>query len=226
MTATLLLVHGAWHGSWAWGPLLDALDGVPTRTVELPSSGGNPATLGDLRADAAVVREALTGIDGPVVVVGHSYGGAVVSEAVTPESGAVHLVYLCAFQLDEGESLLGAVGGQAPPWWDVRDGSVAVRSPEDVFYNRCPADLTADAVQRLGLHSLAAFEQPLTQAAWRSLPSTYVICEDDQAIPPFAQELMSKRAGAVVRMDAGHSPFLSHPQELAVVLRELAGRAG
>ncbi|MGY1619143.1 alpha/beta hydrolase [Geodermatophilus sp. SYSU D00691] len=226
MTATLLLVHGAWHGSWAWRALLDHLDGVEVRTVDLPSAGPDPAALGDLPADAEAVRGALAGIDGPAVVVGHSYAGAVVTEAVTPDSGAAHLVYLCAFLLDEGESLLGAVGGQAPPWWDVRDGHVAVRTPEEVFYDDCPADLTAEAVGRLGVHSLAAFEQPLSRAAWRSVPSTYVVCEDDRAIPVFAQEAMAQRAGTVVRMSGGHSPFLARPAELAAVLREIAGKAG
>jgi pimeloyl-ACP methyl ester carboxylesterase len=123
VTAPLLLVHGAWHGAWAWRPLLDHLDGLDVRTVDLPSSGADPATLGDLRADAEVVRAALAGTDGPVVVVGHSYGGAVVSEAATADSGAAHLVYLCAFQLDAGESLLAAVGGQAPPWWRCTTGT-------------------------------------------------------------------------------------------------------
>lgn len=224
MTAPLLLVHGAWHGSWAWDPLLDHLDGLDVRTVDLPSSGTDPAALGDLRADAEVVRTALAGIDGPVVVVGHSYGGVVVSEAATADTGAAHLVYLCAFQLDAGESLLAAVGGEPPPWWEVHDRHVVATGPEEVFYDDCPADLTGAAVGRLGLQSLAAFEQPLTRAAWREVPSTYVVCEADRAIPPFAQELMAQRAGDVVRLPDGHSPFLSSPAALGRVLRDVAGR--
>ncbi|HJX43182.1 MAG TPA: alpha/beta hydrolase [Geodermatophilus sp.] len=226
MTASLLLVHGAWHGPWAWRPLLDHLDGLDVHTVDLPSSGTDPAALGDLRADAEVVRAALAGIDGPAVVVGHSYGGVVVSEAATPDTGAAHLVYLCAFQLDVGESLLAAVGGQAPPWWEVHDGHVVATGPEEVFYNGCPPDLTSAAVGRLGLQSRAAFEQPLSRAAWREVPSTYVVCEADQAIPLFAQEQMAGRAGDVVRLPDGHSPFLSSPGEVARVLRDVAVRAG
>jgi pimeloyl-ACP methyl ester carboxylesterase len=68
--------------------------------------------------------------------------------------------------------------------------------------------------------------QPLTNAAWRAVPSTYVVCEQDQAIPPFAQEAMAKRAETVLRMDAGHSPFLSHRQELAGLLRPILDAAG
>jgi pimeloyl-ACP methyl ester carboxylesterase len=134
LTTPLLLVHGA----WARDPLLDHLDGLDAHTVDLPSSGTDPATLGDLRADAEVVRAALAGIDGPAVVVGHSYGGMVVTEAATAETGAAHLVYVCAFQLDEGESLLAAVGGQAPPWWEVHEGHVVATGPEEVFYNDFP----------------------------------------------------------------------------------------
>ncbi len=226
MTASLLLVHGAWHGSWAWDPLLGHLDGLDARTVDLPSSGDDPATLGDLRADAEVVRTALAGTHGPVVVVGHSYGGVVISEAATADADAAHLVYVCAFQLDEGESLFAAVGGEAPPWWEVHDGHVAATTPEEVFYADCPADLTSAAVGRLGLQSRAALEQPLTRAAWREVPSTYVVCEADQALPLFAQEQMAQRAGDVVRLPDGHSPFLSSPAELARVLRRIAEEAG
>jgi pimeloyl-ACP methyl ester carboxylesterase len=226
MTPTLVLVHGAWHGSWCWEPLVQALGDVPVRTVDLPSAGDDPAALGDLYADAAAVRSALAGIDGPTVVLGHSYGGAVITEAVSADSGVAHLIYICAFLLDEAESLAGAVGGSPPPWWDVRGDHVLVTTPAEIFYNDVPPDLTARSVDRVSAHSLAAFQQPLTNAAWKAVPSTYVICEQDQAIPPFAQEAMSQRAGEVLRMDTGHSPFLSQPEALAELLRPILNRAG
>jgi len=226
MTATLLLVHGAWHGSWAWRPLVDALDGVEVRTVDLPSVGASPGDLGDLRADSEAVRAAVAAIDGPVVVVAHSYGGCPVTEAVRAGDGVAHLVYLCAFMLDEGESLLGAAGGTAPPWWEVHDTHIVAGSPAEVFYNGVSPEVTASSVARLGLQSRSSTEQPLTRAAWKEVPSTYVVCEQDQAIPAFAQEAMAQRAGTVARLPAGHSPFLSHPGELAALLRDVAERAG
>ena len=226
MTATLVLVHGAWHGSWCWDELLEALGDVPVTTVDLPSVGEDPTALGDLYADAATVRSALSGIDGPTVVLGHSYGGAVITEAVTADSGIAHLVYLCAFLLDEGESLLGAVGGTPPPWWDVRGDHVLVTTPADIFYNDVSPELTARSVPRVAAHALAAFEQPLTNAGWKAVPSTYVIAEQDQAIPVFAQEAMAQRAGEVLRMDTGHSPFLAQPAALAALLRPILDRAG
>ena len=226
MTPTLVLVHGAWHGSWCWEPLVDALGDVPVQAVDLPSVGNDPAALGDLYADAAALRSALSSIDGPTVVLGHSYGGAVITEAVTADSGVSHLIYLCAFVLDEGESLLGAVGGTPPPWWDVRGDRVLVQTPADVFYNDVSPELTEKSVARVSAHALAAFEQPLTNAGWKAVPSTYVISEQDQAIPLFAQEAMAQRTGEVLRMDTGHSPFLSQPEALAGLLRPILDRAG
>jgi pimeloyl-ACP methyl ester carboxylesterase len=226
MTATLLLVHGAWHGSWCWDPLIEALDGVPVRTVDLPSVGSDPGALGNLDDDAEAVRTALAGIEGPVVVLGHSYGGIPITEAATAEAGVAHLVYLCAFQLDVGESLVGSLGGEVPPWQDVQETHVRVTTPEPVFYNGVDPESTERAVSRLRLHSVSALTQPLSRAAWRELPSTYVVCERDQAIPVFAQEAMAQRAGEVLRMDAGHSPFLSQPKELAALLRPILDRVG
>ncbi len=223
MSATLLLVHGAWHGSWCWSSLVPELDGLDVRTVDLPSSGADPAALGGLDDDVAVVRAALDGIDGPVVVAAHSYGGIPVAEAVTADDDAQHLVYVCAFMLDAGESLLAAIGGEAPPWWDERGDSIAVRTPLDIFYADVDPAVAADGVARLGLQSRQSFAQPLTRAAWHDVPSTYVVCAQDAAIPPPAQEAMSQRAGRVERLDASHSPFLSQPAALAAILRDRAG---
>jgi pimeloyl-ACP methyl ester carboxylesterase len=226
MTATLLLVHGAWHGSWCWEPLRNALDGVPVRTVDLPSVGSDPAALGGLDDDARAVRAALAGIEGPVVVLGHSYGGIPVTEAATADLGVAHLVYLCAFLLDVGESLVGSLGGETPPWQEVHPTHVRVTTPAPVFYNGVDPELAERAVSRIRLHSVSSLTQPLSRAAWTELPSTYVICEQDQAIPVPAQEAMARRAGEVLRMDTGHSPFLSSPAELAALLRPVLDRAG
>src|SRR5687768_16528264 len=163
MTPTLVLVHGAWHGSWCWEPLADALGDVPVQTVDLPSAGDDPAALGDLYADAAAVRSALSSIGGPTVLLGHSYGGVVITEAVTADSGVAHLIYLCAFLLDEGESLACAVGGTVPPWQDVRGDHVLVRTPAEIFYNDVSPELTARSVARVAAHSLAALDRKSTR---------------------------------------------------------------
>jgi pimeloyl-ACP methyl ester carboxylesterase len=225
MPPTLVLVHGAWHGPWCWQPLVDELPDVDVVTVALPSSGPDPQSLGDLTADADAVRTALAGVEGPVVLVGHSYGGIPVTEAASADLGVAHLVYLCAFQLDVGDSLVSSLGGAVPPWQEVHPTHVRVTTPEAVFYNGVAPELTTQAVAAIGLQSTSSLTQPLSRAAWRELPSTYVICEQDQAIPVEAQEAMSGRAGTVLRLDTGHSPFLAAPAELAALLRGVL-RAG
>ncbi len=95
-----------------------------------------------------------------------------------------------------------------------------------VFYNGVSPELTRRSVAKLSLHSRAAAEQPLTNAAWKTVPSTYIICERDRSIPVSAQEAMAQRAGEVLRLDSGHSPFLSQPERLAEMLRPILEQAG
>ncbi|RAY15578.1 alpha/beta hydrolase [Actinomadura craniellae] len=223
MNPTLVLVHGAWHGAWCWERLVDRLPDVDVRTVSLPSSGSDVASLGDLYDDARAVRAAAdTG--GPVVVCAHSYGGLPVTEAAGGLPGVRRLVYLAAFQLDEGESLLDAVGGPTPDWVeDHGDHTGPPPHPEEVFYGDVDPETAAASVARLTNQSLPALSQPLTRVAWKSIPSTYVICEKDAALPVPAQEAMSGRSERVLRMDASHSPFLSCPGALADLLRAELG---
>jgi pimeloyl-ACP methyl ester carboxylesterase len=221
----LLLVHGAWHGAWAFDELGSRLDAAALRwrTVDLTSAGSTA----DLAADADVVRRALAERAVPTILVGHSYGGVVISEAAAGVDHVHALVYLCAFMLDAGESLLSAQQHQVPDWIavDEQAGTSTVRTPLEVFYQDCPRELADAAAARLVPQSLAAFAAAQTAAAWRERPSTYVICEQDHAIPPAAQEAMSARADTVERLDRSHSPFLSAPDELVPVLRRAAQRA-
>lgn len=216
---TLLLVHGAWHGSWCWDSLLPHLDGLDVRTVDLPSAGDGRSEPAGLHADAAVVRAAATAISGPVVVCGHSYGGAVVSQAVAGLDNVAHIVFLCAFVLAKGESVASIGGGTPPSWWDIRaDGYVVPLNPGQVFYQDVSAADTTASIARLRPQSMTAFTDVLTEAAWESVPSTYVVCTEDEAIPPFAQRQMAARAGTVRELDTSHSPFLSRPELVAGLL--------
>ncbi len=104
-TPTLVLVHGAWHGTWAWERLREELPDLAVRMVALPSVGTDVVTLGDLKADAEAVRSTVAAIDGPVLVCAHSYGGVPATEGLAGLPNVIGLVYLCAFQLDIGESL-------------------------------------------------------------------------------------------------------------------------
>ncbi len=203
---TLVLVHGAWYGSWAWQPVLRRMANRDVRTVSLTTVGGDPTRLGDMPQDAATVRAAVEAIDGPVVVCAHSYGGIPITEGLADATNVVGLVYLCAFQLSVGESLLGSLGGTPPEWWDVHHdaGYVDAQRPEEVFFHDCGAETRADAGAKVRAShmALSAKHQTLTAVAWSSIPSTYVVCTQDRAIPPDAQRTMAERSGAVVELDA------------------------
>ncbi|MEV4114794.1 alpha/beta fold hydrolase [Nonomuraea sp. NPDC049695] len=215
---TLLLVHGAWHGAWCWEKAASVLraDGWRTRAIDLPSAGG-PAGVHD---DAQAVRGALELMDGPVVVVAHSYGGAPVSQAVAEAENVSRVVYLAAYQLDAGESVLGfhgVPGSSAPGEFEaVPDDPIAM------FYGDVPRPEAEEAAKRLVPHSARSFRDVLTRAGWHTVPSAYILCEDDQALPAWSQEVMAARSGVVHRIRSSHSPFLSQPVELAALLARIA----
>lgn len=218
---TLVLVHGAWHGPWCWDQLVPHLGGTEVRRVTLPSVGADPAALGGLADDVAAVRDAVTAVDGPVLVCAHSYGGVPVTEAAADLPNVVGIVYLCAFQLDVGESLASALGdGPQPDWWDLHaeEGYLDVLRPKEIFYADVDDAVADAAAARIAHQGLAALATPLTKAAWHTVPSTYVVCERDQAIPVAAQDAMSQRSKKVHRLDSSHSPFLSRPAEVADLL--------
>lgn len=219
----VILVPGAWHGAWAYDSLLTHLEqrGVRATALDLPSVGRG----GDLAADTDVVRQAIEATGGPCVLVGHSYGGQPISEASAGRDDVTHLVYLCAFQLDVGESLMSALNNELLPWFDVaEDGKTLLPlTSETVFYADCRPEDVAAAQSRLAPHEIASMAAPLTAAGWHDIPSTYVICEQDQAIPPPAQEAMAQRATNVIRLQSSHSPFLSQPDKVADILAEVAG---
>lgn len=221
---TLLIVPGAWHGPNHFRPLVDELSDVDVHTVKLTSSGKDPAVLGDMYADAEVIAQAAAAIDGPVVVVAHSYGGIPTTQAFQYAKNVRRIIYLAAFQLTAGESLQSLQGGSLMPWSRLhhRDGFddyVEAMTPECVFFNDVETLTARRAASQLGYQSYASMSQPLTETAWRTIPSTYVICERDNALPVAAQELFAKRADDVQRMSSSHSPFLSQPAELARLLR-------
>jgi pimeloyl-ACP methyl ester carboxylesterase len=210
-----LLVHGAWHGAWCWEPVQALLpDAV---AIDLPSNHIAGASFTD---DVHAVREALDGMS-DVVLCGHSYGGAVITEAGAHDNVA-HLVYLTAFALDIGETTIANAAPEAPPvamsgalrfeGTDVVvDPDLAVQS----FYADCPNP----PVDRLVPHSLRAFEIGVAAAAWKDKPSTYVVCTQDQAIHPDVQRFFAGRCTSTVELPASHSPMLSMPDRVAEILR-------
>ena len=215
----VVLVHGAWHGAWCWAQVVDELDalGVSHDAVELPLTG--------LVDDAATVRDAIESAverAGPgVVVVGHSYGGIVISQAAAGVDGVGRLVYLAAFMTDEGEDELSIMTAHGSPVLGavvVTDGGAAIDAAQApaLFYGDSDAATVAKAVSLLRpMRSGGRLEGA---PAWQSIPSTYVVCTEDRALPPAAQREMATRADAVVEWPTDHSPFLTRPAELAALI--------
>jgi pimeloyl-ACP methyl ester carboxylesterase len=224
---TIVLVHGAWHGSWCWQRVTPLLEqrGLTVRTVDLPSVGASPGVLINLSADAAAVEAVLDDIAGPVVLCGHSYGGMVISHVAA--KNVVRLVYLCAFMPAEGESLVSAGGGHHAPWIQGLDGGRILPDPAQagaVFYGDCDSAVQLWAKSQLRPQSAATAVEPVPQPAWRNIPSTYVICANDMAIPVALQRnVFAPRASQVLELQASHSPFLSQPEAVANLLAQGAG---
>jgi pimeloyl-ACP methyl ester carboxylesterase len=224
--ATVVLVHGAWHGSWCWEfltPLLLARS-LAVQTLELPSATST-APVG-LTEDARHLSAALRTIAGPVILCGHSYGGMVISAADTSGADVRHLVYLCAYMTEAGESVessLRSAGERRPGHWIRRlgDGRTEVDAARAavLFYNDCSEATRTWALAQLRPHWGRCLTDCVESPAWQRHPSAYVACAQDQALAPHIQhQAYSARAQRLITLVSGHSPFLSQPQQLAQVL--------
>jgi len=238
--AVAVLVHGAWHGGWCWEPVVVELEkrGHTVRTIDLPSRG-NPA--GDLHGDAQAVRELVESLGRPVVLVGHSYGGAVITEASSGTADIKHLVYLTAVVPDVGESVLEAgqaalaeAGGVQEPVTTTEDaasdvmeihedGTMSCRPDRavDLFYHDCDPAVAARAVAALVPQPAMTFSQAPDGAGWKGHPSTYVVCTDDHVLNEAGQRAFARRCNDVVVLSTSHSPFFSDPAGVADVVEHL-----
>ncbi|SOD97990.1 alpha/beta fold hydrolase [Blastococcus haudaquaticus] len=220
-TPGAVLVHGLWHGAWCWDGVRAALAdrGIESAAVELP--------LTDLAADTQATRDAVDAFGRPAVLVGHSYGGAVITGAGTHPL-VRELVYVAAYQLDDGESVSrpGSIGGLP----DTRLGE-AMRVSEDqvgldpglaarLLYGDAPAKVAAAATARLRPVSRQVFRGVPEVIAWRSVPSTYVVCADDEVVHPERQRAMARRATRTVEWPCGHSPAATRPEAVADLVAE------
>ena len=218
---TLVIVPGAWHLPSSWDLLRGELDalGYASRAVKLPTTGPDPR--GGLREDAEAVRAAIEAIGGPVVVVAHSYGGIPATEGLTDLPNVQQLVFLAAYVPDIDESLFSLDGAAPDP--DSTEDLVPIPSdPRAWLYADVPTALADLVVSRLVDQRRQSFSDQVTRAAWHTVPSTYVITENDAAIPVPLQEQMATRAKSIRRIPTSHSPFLSRPAELAALLDEIA----
>ncbi|GLZ09201.1 hypothetical protein Acsp03_66670 [Actinomadura sp. NBRC 104412] len=229
---TLVLVHGAWHGAWAWDPVVPPLNaaGVRTHAVRLPGVNRAPGRH-DLRGHVEFLRAELARLPGPLALCAHSYGGAVTTEAADGNAAVTTLIYLSAFLLEMGESCVDAnQPAPVPPdpsLAPVAEGDylhVPEAAAHHMFYGDCPAEEAKAAAARLTPEHVGTVGAPVTRAAWHAIPSTYIVCARDQALTPEAQRRMARRATWRAEMDTAHSPMLSRPHKLATLLAEAARR--
>ena len=176
------------------------------------------------------MRDALDALTADAILVGHSYGGSVITEAGTHPAVA-HLVYLTAFALEVGESpaensLTGGERGALEDAIRVGDGVLTV-DPEGAvaaFFHDCAPEVAAAAAARLRPQSLAALAGKVTVAAWRDKPATYVVCTDDRGLTTALQRSNAARIGNSIDWPTSHSPFLSRPELVADLLLDLSSR--
>jgi pimeloyl-ACP methyl ester carboxylesterase len=231
---TIVFVHGAWHGAWSWAPVQALLDdaGVASLAVDLPGQGASPLPLVDMYGDARSVVDTLHAIGGSFILVGHSYGGSVISEVahLVAHSSTVeltHLVYIAAFPLDEGESPMTTIMSFEPaetlmgPAMVAREDGTVTLHPEraaDALFNELTPQQSAAAMARVRPFNGLSLTMPVSSSAWRRIPSTYIVCARDQAIHPTHQRQLATRCTFTVELDTDHSPFASMPHETTEIL--------
>lgn len=218
----IVLVHGAFHGPWCWDGVVGPLEGLGwrVRTVTLP--------LRSLRGDADVVRAVVRSAaasGASVLLVGHSYGGVVVSAG---GHEADELVYVAAGMPDAGECAAAAADRMGVPELITSDDglwvSVAPCDAPGIFYQDCAAEVIAKSVPRLRALAISTQNESISDPAWTRVRSSYVLCRRDKALAPSYQLERAQRLGEYVEIDCGHSPFFSAIPRLVGRLDELALR--
>jgi len=208
----IVLVHGAWADGSGWQGVYDYLSarGYKVSIVQ------NPLT--SLGNDVEAVNRVLARQDGPALLVGHSYGGVVITEAGDAPNVA-GLVYVAAFAPDAGESVSTLIGGgEPPPVQPSKDGFLffdPVIFPQ-AFAQDLPAAQGAFLAATQVPPAAAAFEKPVSKPAWKTRRSWYVLATEDRVIPPAAQRQMAARAKAAITEIAGsHAVYISQPRAVA-----------
>jgi pimeloyl-ACP methyl ester carboxylesterase len=220
----LVLVHGAWADGSCWSAVIERLqaDGFNVTAPQFPLTA--------LADDVERLRHVLRLQSGPTLVAGHSYGGQIMTALGAEAPNAIGLVYVAAFGLDEGESI-GALLEAGPPPAALANLSIDDKGfawlPQDDFVAHFAADV--DPVQARVMHAVqqpvhtAALAQAMGAPAWKSLPTWYMVAENDEAIPPDGERQFAQRMGATtVEVPSSHVPMVSHPDAVVELIETAA----
>ncbi|KAJ5186094.1 hypothetical protein N7491_006035 [Penicillium cf. griseofulvum] len=245
-----VFVPGAWHAADTFDVVRDLMHrrGFATKAISTPSVGACPPDKGlhaDIEHTHAVLKE-MVEAGRQVVVVNHSYGGIVGAGAVQGlgyaqrckaglPGGVIMVVWLAAFVTPKGKTVMDMLGGNLAPWMIVKspeDGYCWSSQQDTVFYNDMSPEEQQKAISKLKPHALKAFHEPATHEPWHEMPSMYMFCDQDAALPLHAQESFAETLGNPVtyHVDASHSAFLSVPDKvidgLEVALKEGQQQSG
>jgi pimeloyl-ACP methyl ester carboxylesterase len=218
--AEFILVHGAFHGAWCWNRVVEELSRLGHAAIAVDLDLRNPSD------DAALLGRAISAVAAEeVIVVGHSYGGSVISRACLNRPEVVGLVYIAALMLEDGEDPR-IMRREFPPaplegHVEIDAGGMAWVSQENAisyFYNECRSSVAIEAARRLRPTAIDCVAGSSIGEPWRQIPATYVVCDNDLVMAPEYQRHMARNATQVVSLPTDHSPFLSAPQELARLL--------
>ena len=223
LALSIVLVHGGFVDGSGWEDVHRILkkDGYAVTIVQNPTVS--------LEDDVAVTKRAIAAQQGPVLLVGHSYGGVVITEAGN-DPKVQGLVYIAAFAPDKGESVSSLIqnpppGAPVPPILPPQDGFLFLDQAK--FAASFAADVPAEKAGFMAASQvpwgLGALTGAVTEASWKAKPSWYLVAQDDKMIPPPAQRQMSQRAGSTVSEVAGsHAVYVSQPQAVAAVIEQAA----
>lgn len=227
LALSIILIHGGFVDGSGWEPVYNQLkkDGYSVTVAQHPTTS--------LSDDVAYVRRLIAEQKGPVLLVGHSYGGVVTTEAGN-DPKVKGLVYIAAFAPDKGESVESLIknpvpGAPVPPILPPKDGFLLLDQAK--FAASFAADVGADKAAFMAASQVpwgvAALAGTVTQASWKNKPSWYLVAKDDKMIPPPAQRAMSQRAGStVVEVAGSHAVYVSEPEAVAALIEKAAKAVG
>ena len=241
--APMVLVHGAWFGSWCWQHVEDELAerGIDTLAVDLPGRPANPLPLDKITLDVWVdsLAHVVDGLTGPCIVVGHSLAGAALTMLGERRPDSIErLVYVAAFLLRSGESATDVVRRDKRTQVhaarrlsdDLRSSTLEPTLIGTILCSGCTEEDRLAVQASVVPESTTVARTPVawTEERFGTIPRSFIICERDRVIDPLIQRQMIVDVGCdtVERLDSGHSPFLSHPEQLSSLLASTAATSG